>query len=106
MAVKISFLPPLAGETGAVRLLRALLIAAADLLRALRHRREVQRLAELDDRTLKDIGLLRSDVEGALTEPFHKDPSRRLGFRRLEHHGRSRPIALSDPASASVSCRV
>ncbi|KAB0264531.1 DUF1127 domain-containing protein [Microvirga brassicacearum] len=38
-----------------------------------RHRREVRRLAEFDDRMLKDIGLTRSEVEGALAEPFFRD---------------------------------
>lgn len=106
MFVKISFLSATGSEATALRFLRSLAIVAADLLRALRHRREVLRLAELDDRTLKDIGLLRSDVEGALREPFHKDPSRRLRVRRLEHHGRSRPAALSEPPSASLGCRI
>jgi uncharacterized protein YjiS (DUF1127 family) len=47
----------------------------AALARALRHRREIRALAELDDRTLKDIGLIRSDVSGALAEPFYRNPS-------------------------------
>jgi uncharacterized protein YjiS (DUF1127 family) len=34
---------------------------SAALWRTWRNRREVHRLSELDDRTLKDIGLLRSD---------------------------------------------
>ena len=40
---------------------------------ALGHRREVRHLAELDDRMLKDIGLLRSDVDGALAEPLYAE---------------------------------
>ncbi len=44
---------------------------AKDVLAALRNRREVMRLTDLDDRALKDIGLLRADVEGALLEPFY-----------------------------------
>ena len=38
-----------------------------------RHRREVRQLAEFDDQMLKDIGLTRSEVEGALAEPFYRD---------------------------------
>ena len=72
--------------------------AAADLWRALRNRHEVRRLTDLDDRALKDIGLLRADVEGALLEPFHKDPSQVLSVRRLEHHGRAREAAVSRQA--------
>jgi uncharacterized protein YjiS (DUF1127 family) len=73
---------------------------SAALWRAWRNRREVHRLTELDDRTLKDIGLLRSDVEGALLEPFHKDPSRALSVRREEHREHLRPdvvMRLSRP---------
>ena len=45
------------------------------LTTALRHRREIRSLADLDDRTLKDIGLIRSDVSSALSEPFYRNPS-------------------------------
>ncbi|CAH1671500.1 conserved hypothetical protein [Hyphomicrobiales bacterium] len=43
--------------------------------RALRHRREVWQLTEFDERALHDIGLSRSDVTGALSQPLHSDPS-------------------------------
>ena len=75
-----------------------LMAAGAALWRVWRNRREVQLLTELDDRTLKDIGLLRSDVEGALLEPLHKDPSRILSVRREERRGRPRPDVVT-PAS-------
>jgi uncharacterized protein YjiS (DUF1127 family) len=39
----------------------------------LRHRHEIRNLAEFDDRMLSDIGLTRSEVEGALAEPFFRD---------------------------------
>jgi hypothetical protein len=42
---------------------------------AFEHRREVMHLAELDERILKDIGLSRSDVDGALSEPLFRNPS-------------------------------
>jgi uncharacterized protein YjiS (DUF1127 family) len=70
------------------------------VLKALRHRREVLRLADLDDRVLKDIGLLRSDVEGALLAPLHEDPSKVLSFRRVEHRDRPRPAAVTGPRLA------
>ena len=38
-----------------------------------RHRREIRNLAEFDDRMLSDIGLTRSEVIGALAEPFFRD---------------------------------
>jgi uncharacterized protein YjiS (DUF1127 family) len=71
-----------------------------DIVRALRHRREVMRLTDLDDRALKDIGLLRGDVEGALLEPLHKDPSRVLSIRRAEPRPRARPDRVSEPRLA------
>ena len=85
------------------------------------HRREILRLAELDERGLKDIGLVRSDIDGALATSWLKDPSailaarssvaeqRRLGPAR----GRSstgdgeRPVAqpgCGRPADDTVAC--
>ena len=51
---------------------------AMSLARGLRNRRQISRLAELGDRELKDIGLTRSDVLGALSVPLYRDPSRTL----------------------------
>jgi uncharacterized protein YjiS (DUF1127 family) len=45
---------------------------------ALRNRRQVRRLADLDDHLLADIGLTRDDVAAAATVPIHEDPTRRL----------------------------
>ncbi|SFV16313.1 Uncharacterized conserved protein YjiS, DUF1127 family [Methylobacterium sp. 174MFSha1.1] len=46
------------------------------------HRRAAYRLAELDDRALKDIGLTRNDVVGVLDLPFAQDPTVPLVHRR------------------------
>jgi len=51
------------------------------LVKALTHRRAVMRLSELDERGLKDIGLVRSDVEGALASSWLNDPSSILAAR-------------------------
>lgn len=51
------------------------------LVKALIHRRAVMRLSELDERGLKDIGLVRSDVEGALASSWLNDPSSILAAR-------------------------
>ncbi|AOO80901.1 DUF1127 domain-containing protein [Bosea vaviloviae] len=51
------------------------------LTKAIIHRREVLRLTELDERGLKDIGLVRSDVEGALATSWLDDPSTILAAR-------------------------
>ena len=78
-----------------------------NLARVLRHRREVMHLAELDDRTLKDIGLLRSDVTGALGEPYSADPSRILVMRRHERRSiaRSREPKTQRPVVLRIPLR-
>jgi uncharacterized protein YjiS (DUF1127 family) len=55
----------------------ALLIVAsvAGLAKALKHRAEIRQLADFDDRMLKDIGLTRSEVTGALEESIFENPS-------------------------------
>jgi uncharacterized protein YjiS (DUF1127 family) len=52
------------------------------LTSAIANRVAVQRLTDLDDRALKDIGLTRGDVAGALSVPLHVDPSAILSDRR------------------------
>jgi uncharacterized protein YjiS (DUF1127 family) len=71
---------------------------------AIRNRLAVQRLADLDDRALKDIGLVRSDVAGALAVPLHVDPSALLADRcgaRRDRPGASvlRPAPARSPAA-------
>jgi uncharacterized protein YjiS (DUF1127 family) len=48
------------------------------LARAVRNRRQVVSLSELDDHLLRDIGLERADVLAVLAQPGHRDPSRML----------------------------
>jgi uncharacterized protein YjiS (DUF1127 family) len=52
--------------------------AVKSIVTALKNRRQVTRLASLDDRCLKDIGLVRSDVDAALSTSMLADPSRHL----------------------------
>jgi len=70
------------------------------LWRALTHRREVRQLLELTDRELQDIGLVRSDVIGALAEPMAADPSTVLLVRSVERRSRLRAVA---PASRRLT---
>jgi len=68
-------------------LLGAVLVAGfRQVARALKNRRDAILLAELDDRMLKDIGLTRSDLRDAYSEPLWRDPTeilvRRAGERR------------------------
>lgn len=57
------------------------------LVKALIHRREVMRLGELDERGLKDIGLVRSDLDGALSVSWLSDPSAVLAERSSARSG-------------------
>lgn len=69
--------------------------AARGAARAIAHRGEVRRLAELDDRALRDIGLVRSDVASALAEPLFRDPSTVL-VRINERWTGSRALRVPD----------
>jgi uncharacterized protein YjiS (DUF1127 family) len=71
--VRVRVPVPLAYALGTL-LLQALAKVGA-FVRARRNRRTITELAEYDDRTLKDIGLSRSAVEGALAVGFGEDPS-------------------------------
>jgi uncharacterized protein YjiS (DUF1127 family) len=94
------FLYLVAGERTGSNRADSLVGRAKDVLAALRNRRQVMRLTDLDDRALKDIGLLRADVEGALLEPLHKDPSKVLSVRRPEPRPRPRPAGVNEPRLA------
>lgn len=74
----------------ASRGLREILGRAGSLWTALLHRREVVRLLDLDDRQLRDIGLIRNDVLGALAEPIIRDPSHLLLDRSTDWTSRVR----------------
>jgi uncharacterized protein YjiS (DUF1127 family) len=46
-----------------------------------KHRRELAHLADLDDRMLADIGLTRTDLRDACSEPLWRDPISMLARR-------------------------
>lgn len=94
------------GSWGAAVVRRAggsLLRQSRRAIRALWHRRDVMRLMELDDRALKDIGLLRTDVVGALDQPLHRDPSTILLLRSMEHRARYRAMGGDTPHGAPAA---
>jgi uncharacterized protein YjiS (DUF1127 family) len=82
------------------RVTSAGLVRAGKLVRTLRNRHEVRQLAELDEHALKDIGLTRSNVQGALAASLLSDPSLILGGIAGMEHGRAaghmarRPTAM------------
>jgi uncharacterized protein YjiS (DUF1127 family) len=79
-----------------------------NVLRAWRHRREIMKLAGLDDHQLKDIGLSRTDVGGALAVSFLHDPSHVLCDIAGSGHGRlawaiNRDVPVAEIDSTEVS---
>ena len=79
------------GAASAVRrALQMVLSGMVAFFRATTHRREVYKLLEMDDRSLRDIGLIRNDVVGALAQPWAKDPSIVLLVRRVDRLSRLR----------------
>lgn len=84
---------PTLGSAGARRAGRGLWDRVKAAARAFLNRRSVYRLAELDDRTLKDIGLLRTDVDSALSLPLYQDPTTLLAERA--HHRRAQARATA-----------
>lgn len=61
--------------------------AVTTLVKAILHRREILALGELDERGLKDLGLVRSDLEGALATSWLTDPSAILADRSSARSG-------------------
>ena len=90
----------------AVRAGGGILRFVTELAKALRDRREVKRLIELDDRALRDIGLTRSEVEGALSSPLLRSPSLVLietaERRSRVQAGAQRAERIERPVVASV----
>jgi uncharacterized protein YjiS (DUF1127 family) len=78
--------PGTRGSTFTMALAGIMLSAVKRMFVAIRNRRQVARLTDLDERTLKDIGLTRSEVMAALDQPLLRDPSMHLasvaGVRR------------------------
>lgn len=65
--------------------------AVAALRVAMENRRQARQLLDWDHRALKDIGLTRSDVRGALSLPFNDDPTQHLSLIAAgrDNHARS-----------------
>jgi uncharacterized protein YjiS (DUF1127 family) len=88
------------GSTFTLALAGVAVRAVQAFARALKNRAEVRALREMDDRALKDIGLMRTDVHAALDTPLHRDPSLHLvdvaGFGRS---GRKPTMAVSSAGS-------
>jgi len=64
------------------------------LVRAFRHRQDATMLAGFDERMLADIGLTRSDVRDAFSEPLWRDPTTILVDRAGERRSNRSPVTL------------
>jgi uncharacterized protein YjiS (DUF1127 family) len=86
MAAKIPVLPIAlsAGLRASLALLALVTRWLKGLARARRHRRELRTLAGLERHMLADMGITRSDVSDAFSEPFWEDPTALLRERALE----------------------
>lgn len=69
------------------------------LARAHRHRREAAKLAGLDRRMLADIGITRSDLSDAFSEPFWDDPTALLRERALERRIYRHGVLRTEPST-------
>ena len=59
----------------------ALALVVWRLVIAIKHRRDLVHLTDFDDRMLADIGLTRSDLYDAYSEPLWRDPTSLLARR-------------------------
>jgi uncharacterized protein YjiS (DUF1127 family) len=93
-----------AGSTFTLALFGIVVRAVQAIARNLKNRFEVRSLQHLDDRALKDIGLLRSDVHAALDMPFYRDPSHHL--LDVAGHGRAPRRLVEKPATIATAPRL
>ena len=73
----------------------ALAMGVWRLVVAIKHRRELAQLADRDDRMLADIGLTRSDLRDAYSEPLWRDPTSLLANSRARRTAIAAPVLTS-----------
>ena len=83
-----SFALVLAGVVAAVR----------KVGQVLKNRHDAAMLAQFDDRMLSDIGLTRSDLRDAYSEPLWRDPTSILASRAHERRANRQVITLAAPS--------
>lgn len=94
--------------TGLTRIAASGVAGVTHLVKAVAHRREMHLLSDMDERALKDIGLVRSDVAGALATSWLRDPTAILAARACERSSvaaerRDRADPQSAPARQPVA---
>ncbi len=95
ITTETAYTPKLGPALSARRFMQFVILSMTAFVRAITHRREVRQLLELDERSLRDIGLVRSDVIGALDQPWVKDPSAILLVRSVDRRSRLRALATA-----------
>jgi uncharacterized protein YjiS (DUF1127 family) len=75
---------------------------ARRLANAWRHRHDTAVLAALDDHMLADLGLSRSDLNDALSEPLWRDPTALLARRHGERRRSRRAARAGHKAIAEL----
>jgi uncharacterized protein YjiS (DUF1127 family) len=83
--------------------LRAVVAGLARIRRAIRNRQDLAILAGADDRALADIGLNRTDLRDALSQPIWRDPSELLTLRAGERQQARRKPAPMPRAQLRVA---
>jgi len=76
--IKTTISQPVSGSATVAAAARRVAGAFAAAWTVYRNRRQLRRLAELDDYLLADMGLSRADVEAAAVTPFYTDPTAKL----------------------------
>ena len=90
----------------------ALVSGVRAISRALKNRRDANRLAGMDDRMLADIGLTRSDLRDAYAQPMWRDPTDILAgrardkrrYRRTGSTFHVSPSLAPETTAARASC--
>ncbi|MBN8958698.1 MAG: DUF1127 domain-containing protein [Rhizobiales bacterium] len=86
----------------AVRVAGVAGLRVVEFYRSFKSRREMRMLAGFDDRMLADIGLTRSDLRDAVSEPLWRDPTHVLVTRVRERRA-ARPASHPSPAEFANS---
>lgn len=104
VATSSPFLPLSKRSSRIARAAGSIVRAVVGFARAVAHRQDVKHMLELDDRALKDIGLVRGDVLGALEAPLGRDPSVLLRLRTVERRALRRPHAVPARRVSPADC--
>jgi uncharacterized protein YjiS (DUF1127 family) len=82
--------------------LAGVLAAVRKVGQVLKNRHDAAMLAQFDDRMLADMGITRSDVRDAYSEPLWRDPTSILASRARERRISRQVITLAAPSLVPV----